>query len=111
VTGGRNSLQRLLRAGSVLDAQIEMVRMCVAEVGYDPDLIRPLDSDGFFFIVEGGAIPSAICWRARELVGLGDPKCFRCADRDMWGLVVRCLATERFTPDCGVVVDHQPAQS
>ena len=98
------SAQILASAPTERDVLIEMVRMCVAEAGYDPALIEPYDGplSGFFFVAIDDIIPSEVCWRARELVGLGEPKCLRCTLRDRWrGVIIHCRATARLELDCG----------
>jgi hypothetical protein len=100
----RSSVEILATAPTELDRQVELIRMCVAEAGYDPALIEPYDGplSGFFFVAIDDVIPSEVCWRARELVGLGDPKCLRCTLRDRWqGVIVHCRATARLQLDCG----------
>ncbi len=100
-----SSAELLLTAPTELDLQVELVRMCIAEAGYDPALIQPYDgpSPGFTFVSVNNAIPTEVCWRARELVGAGDPKCLRCTMRDLWdrGHVRLCRATARLELDCG----------
>jgi hypothetical protein len=89
------------------DLQVELVRMCIAEAGYDPALIQPYDgqSPGFTFVCVNDAIPTDVCWQARELVGVGDPKCLRCTMRDgrLRSAVRPCRATARLELDCGAL--------
>ncbi len=104
-----SSLDMLLAAQDLQAMKVEMVKMCIAEAGYDAGSIRPLTTDdasfheGFTFICVGDVVPADVCWRARELVGIGEPKCFRCTNRDgrIWGVVRPCRATARLVLDCG----------
>jgi hypothetical protein len=100
-----SSAELLLAAPTMKDLQVELVRMCIAEAGYDPALIEPYDgpNSGFTFVCVNNAIPSGVCWQARELVGIGDPKCLRCTNRDRRdrGAVRPCRATARLELDCG----------
>ncbi len=68
------SAEILASAPTERDLLIEMVRMCIAEAGYDPNYIQPVDpASGFAFTDISGGIPAVVCWRARELVGIGGP--------------------------------------
>ena len=100
-----SSAEVLLAAPTELDLQVELVRMCVAEAGYDPALIVPYDGPhtGFAFVCVNDAIPAEVCWRARELVGVRDPKCLQCTKRDTWDRdhARPCRATARLELDCG----------
>jgi hypothetical protein len=81
---------------------LERVRMCVAEAGYDPDLVIPTDLDGFVFEVIGDLLPFDVCWKARELSGVGAPKCRRCTAVDRRTRYPSgCRATDRFEWNCG----------
>ena len=75
-----SSLDLLAAARTEQDLQIEMVRMCVAEAGYDPESIQPHEdpASGHTFYCIGSVVPPEVCWKARELVGIGEPKCYRC---------------------------------
>ena len=100
-----SSAELLVTAPTEQDLQVELVRMCIDEGGYDPALIEPYDgpSPDFTFVCINDAIPIDVCWRARELVGIGDPKCLRCTMRDRRdrGAVRPCRATARLELDCG----------
>jgi hypothetical protein len=88
---------------------VERVRMCIAEAGYDPKLVRQivdqkwLLEEGFVFLIDERVIPIEVGWRAKEISGVGEPKCFRCADDDrIAGYIVReCAAVRRLEHDCG----------
>lgn len=97
-----SSAELLVTAPTEQDLQVELVRMCTAEAGYDPALIEPYDGPrpGSTSVCANYAIPTDVCWRARELVGVGDPKCLRCTNRDR-GHVRPCMATARLELDCG----------
>lgn len=98
-----NSAAVLAAAETEQDLQVELVRMCVAEAGYDPGLVQPHPSPatGFTFVIVGGRVPADVCWRARELVGIGKPKCFACTDRDRMGTTISsCGADRRFAWGC-----------
>ncbi len=98
-----NTLERLTAATDEHDALLELVRMCVADLGYDPELIQPYDgrTSGFTFISVRGLVPSPVCWRAKELVGIGDPKCFVCTMRDSrTDKIGGCDARRRFVRNC-----------
>lgn len=98
------SAQLLLAARTQEELQIEMVRMCIAEAGYDPNSIQPYDGSrpGFAFVCNNNAIPVDVCWRARELAGVGRPKCLRCTMHDRFAEPDGgCEADRRLVPDCG----------
>lgn len=93
----------LAAAATEQDLQVELVRMCIAEAGYDPDLVQPhpQPATGFTFVIIGGLIPAEVCWTARELVGIGEPKCFACTDHDRNGTTLGpCGADRRFVSNC-----------
>lgn len=97
------SADLLANVATEQDLQVELVRMCIAEAGYDPQLIQPHPdpSTGYTFTVDHGAVPPRVCWRARELVGVGEPKCFACTRRDRRGTPTgTCTAGRRFVRDC-----------
>lgn len=81
-----------------------MVRMCIAEAGYDPDAIHPYPhpSVGFTFSVDQFAgIPTEVSWMARELAGVGDARCLACSDRDRRAHAPGpCEAERRFVRNC-----------
>ncbi len=94
------------------DLQVELVRMCVAEAGYDPAGIQPypFPGDGYTFVNLDALVPVEVCWRARELVGIGEPKCLTCTERDCLAEVHGvCQAGNRFVLDCGRRDRHGPA--
>lgn len=99
------SAELLVAAPTMKDLQVELVRMCIAEAGYDPSLIEPYDgpSSDYTFVCVNDDIPSEVCWQARELVGVGDPKCLRCTmrDRRVGSSFRPCRATARLELDCG----------
>ncbi len=93
----------LAAAETEQDLQVELVRMCVAEAGYDPSAIQPhpYPATGFTFINLNSVVPPEVCWQARELVGIGEPKCWTCTRRDTWGdWSTHCSAGRRFVRDC-----------
>lgn len=93
----------LAAAETEQDLQVELVRMCIAEAGYDPDLVQPHPhpATGFTFVIIGGLVPAEVCWTARELVGIGEPKCFACTDQDRNGTTLGpCGADRRFVSNC-----------
>lgn len=87
---------------------IERVRMAVAEIGYDPALVIDPESDGGAFRYPT-SFPDEVMWRAREVALIGKPMCAECsrASSDFAAAHGRhpdpwlCLATRRFTQDCG----------
>ncbi len=93
----------LAAAETEQDRQVELVRMCVAEAGYDPELIQPYPDPAseYTFVSVDGLIPPRVCWRARELAGVGQPKCFACTRRDMGDTgFTGCSADRRFVRAC-----------
>lgn len=85
---------------------LERVRMCVAEAGYDPDLVGLRGE----VIIFPPTLPVELAWRARELASQADdesaPACLRCskamyrsADRD--ALFDACIADRYLVLDCG----------
>ena len=108
------SIDLLVSARTEQDLLIEMVRMCIAEAGYDPGSIQQIPSgdvrlrEGFTFTCLDPRVPHEVCWKARELVGVGEPKCFRCtlADCHPPRPTESCRASERLELDCGVAASH-----
>lgn len=104
-----SSIDLLLEAPDMRTLQVEMVRMCIAEAGYDLGSIQPLTEhdvgfhEGFIFFCAGAVVPTDVCWKARELVGIGEAKCLRCTsrDRNAHHVVLPCRATQRLVLDCG----------
>ena len=84
-----------------VEAQVERVRMCVSELGYNPwDVYAELrDEDGCTFTVNNGKYwPHWVVWRARELSLVAEPACRVCASQQ---LPENCEATVRLVEDCG----------
>ncbi|MCU1356396.1 MAG: hypothetical protein JWM89_1814 [Acidimicrobiales bacterium] len=103
--------------------QQALVAMAVAEAGYDPAGVLPIDSHssvtytGAVFIGAEHNIPVEVVWRARELAATkldGDPVCCACFSPEqdlrsyMWAFKVAgrldgraCEAVLPLTPDCG----------
>jgi hypothetical protein len=86
---------------------IERVKMCVAEAGYDPSIIRPITEkwlleQGFIFLSNEYVIPHKVAWRAKEVSEVGKPKCYVCSDSDRKGnRKSDCAAVRRLEEDCG----------
>ena len=104
-----SSIDLLAAARTEQDLQVEMVRMCVAEAGYDPSLIRASEVEGFSFTSDP-SFPPEVCWKARELVGIGEPKCFECTSLDRYAhaVVRRCRSVQRLELDCGAPMPDPP---
>ena len=60
-----SSASVLVAAETEQDLQVELVRMCIAEAGYDPGVVQPHPSPatGFTFVIVGGLVPAIVCWR------------------------------------------------
>jgi hypothetical protein len=87
---------------------VERVRMCVAEAGYDNSSIYPVKEpelleQGFVFWDINSSLPVDVGWRAREISGIGIPKCFACTVKHRKAAIdVECAAVRRLEFDCGV---------
>lgn len=81
--------------------------MAVAEIGYDPALVVDPVTDGGVFQYPV-FFPDEVMWRAREVALIGQPMCAECSRSSSDFAAThgrhpasRCLATRRFTQDCG----------
>jgi hypothetical protein len=86
-----------------VEAQVERVRMCVAELGYNPRLIQldiRDDDDCIMTIRDNFTWPHRVTWRARELALVTKPICCRCSELQL-GRELTCEATVRLVEDCG----------
>jgi hypothetical protein len=95
-----------------IDDIVERVRMCVAEAGYDPIWITPMPPEaqeqGFYFANEYMMIPHDVCWRAREIALVGEPKCFSCSTRHLKMIKHKeCRAVRRLELNCGAYEDKE----
>ena len=84
-----------------LEAQIERVRMCVSELGYNPlDVYaEERDDDECTMSVRNGKYwPYWVIWKARELSLLAEPACYVCSSEFK---PETCEATVRLVGDCG----------
>jgi hypothetical protein len=84
-----------------VEAQVERVRMCVAELGYSPLCIitEARDDDGCTFTVMNSRyFPYWVIWKARELSLVAEPSCYVCGSQQ---LPEYCEAAVRFVEDCG----------
>ena len=84
-----------------VEAQVERVRMCVSELGYNPlNVYAELrDDDGCTISIRNGKYwPSRVIWRARELSLVAEPSCFACSSEIK---PETCEATVRLVEDCG----------
>lgn len=85
---------------------LERVRMCVAEAGYDPELVQ--GHDGLLGWCYFPPLPHDVAWRAKELTGSPTkrPGCLTCylnfIDTPPGSPERRgCLADRRLVLDCG----------
>lgn len=82
---------------------VERVRMALAEIGYDPNLVRGPRPGEAGTVHYNRRIPIMVAWRARETALLAEPKCLACLTwQQEKQALVSCLAERRFMEDCGV---------
>ena len=84
-----------------VEAQVERVRMCVSELGYNPlDIITDArDDDGCTFTVMNWKYwPYRVVWQARELSLVAEPSCYVCGSHQQ---TQYCEAAVRLVEDCG----------
>jgi len=103
----RSSAHRVGKNYGTLDmsveAQVERVKMCIAEVGYDPSLVHldlRDDDDAIMTIRDNFTWPHKVSWRARELSLVTKPICYVCSSAQL-GRGLACEATTRLVEDCG----------
>lgn len=87
------------------DDVLERVRMCVAEAGYDPMLVRKRERPGWSepMLTIPTTFPYEVLWRASELAGHAHPVCWACAEPMIdRGVEFGCRAVRRLELDCGV---------
>lgn len=90
-----------------MNSEVERVKMCVAEAGYDPSSITTVEDpylieQGFTFWVDM-LIPPEVAWRAREVAGVKEPKCWECSqDHKYTHIEYKCRAVRRLELDCGI---------